>query len=145
MKKYFLSLYLLCFVATISVAQQNKTQWVVGNWKVEKLEFLHYDPLLKQATPEKKKQYEEELKALAQNSAFQFKNDGTYLIQFSGIQEVGKWKLNQYASKLIKEEKLPSGQFQKPDEVGIETLTKNTMVLLNDYPSGEIVRIFLKK
>jgi hypothetical protein len=140
----FLNL-ILFFLSFSSFAQQSKAQWVVGTWKIAKLEIPHYEQLIAKATPEKKKQYEDELKLIAQSGTFQFKADGTYYIQFSGNQESGKWKLNQYASKLIKEEKMPNGQFMKPDEIGIESLTKNTMILLNDYEAGEIIRLTLKK
>jgi len=147
MKKNNFILFSFIFLClTVSgFAQQAKNQWIVGTWKVAKLEIPHYEQLMAKATPEKKKQYEEELKLIAQSGSFQFKGDGTYFIQFSGSQEAGKWKLNQYASKLIKEEKMANGQFMKPEEIGIESLTKNTMILLNDYEGGEIIRLTLKK
>jgi len=136
---------ILFFLSFSASAQQAKNQWVVGTWKVVKLEIPHYEQLIAKATPEKKKQYEDELKLIAQSGSFQFKADGTYYIQFSGSQESGKWKLNQYASKLIKEEKMPNGQFMKPEEIGIESLTQKTMILLNDYEGGEIIRLTLRK
>ncbi|MCU0436783.1 MAG: hypothetical protein MUC49_02650 [Raineya sp.] len=133
------------FLSFSGFAQQSKNQWVVGTWKVAKLEIPHYEQLIAKATPEKKKQIEKEIDLIAQSGLFQFKADGTYYIQFSGNKEAGKWKLNQYASKLIKEEKMPNGQFMKPEEIGIESLSKNTMILLNDYEGGEIIRLTLKK
>ncbi len=144
MKKIFYTLHFI-FLTTFLYAQSPKAEWVRGNWKVAKLEIPHYEQILAKATPEKKKQVEEELKVLAQSGDFRFNADGTYFITFAGNKEQGKWQVNQYVSKIIKQEKLPDGSFQKPDEVGIELITKNTMILLNDYEGGEIIRITLKK
>ncbi|GAB4128797.1 MAG: hypothetical protein OHK0045_23460 [Raineya sp.] len=145
MKKIF-CIALFTFSIQFLCAQQiPKAEWVRGNWKVAKLEIPHYEQILARATPEKRKQVEEELKILAQSGDFRFNANGTYFITFAGNKEEGKWQVNQYVSKIIKQEKLPDGSFQKPDEVGIELLTKNTMVLLNDYEGGEIIRITLKK
>lgn len=133
------------FYGHLAWAQDNKTKWVVGNWKVEKIEMIHLEPIIAKASPEKKKQIEDELKLLAQSASLVFNADGTYTVIFSGIKEMGKWKLNTYASKIIKEQQNSDGSFQKPDEVGIEKLTPNTMVLLNDYETGEIIRMYLRK
>ncbi|PKQ70470.1 hypothetical protein [Raineya orbicola] len=126
-------------------AQNDKSFWVAGVWKVEKIEMIHLEPIIAKATPEKKKQIEDELKLMAQSASFEFNRNGNYSAVFSGAKEIGKWKLNAYASKLIKEQQNPDGSFQKPDEVGIEQLTKNSMVLLNDYETGEIIRMYLRK
>lgn len=147
MKKIVLTLHALLFALLLTPlqAQQNKQAWVIGNWKVAQLEIPHYEQLIAKANPEQKKKYQEELKSMAQSASFEFRKDGTYLISFTGITETGKWSVNQYASQMTKQEKAPDGQFKQPDQVGIEVLTKNTMVLLNDYESGEIFRITLKK
>ncbi|MCS6795147.1 MAG: hypothetical protein NZ516_04235 [Raineya sp.] len=139
-------IFVCCFFLPLGLlAQNDKTNWVSGSWKVEKIEMIHLEPIIAKATPEKKKQIEDELKMLAQTASFEFNKNGTYTAIFSGAKETGKWKLNAYASKIIKEQQNPDGTFQKPDEVGIESLTKNTMVLLNDYETGEIIRMFLRK
>jgi len=145
MKKIFWTLLFYTFFVGVLFAQTRRPEWVRGNWKVAKLEIPHYEQILARATPEKRKQVEEELKILAQSGDFRFNANGTYFITFAGNKEEGKWQVNQYVSKIIKQEKLPDGSFQKPEEVGIEQLTKNTMVLLNDYEGGEIIRITLRK
>lgn len=143
------TILLFCFVGLfyghLSWAQNGKTAWVIGSWKVDKIEMIHLEPIIAKASPAKKKQIEDELKLLAQSASLVFNADGTYTVIFSGIKEMGKWKLNTYASKIIKEQQNSDGSFQKPDEVGIEKLTPNTMVLLNDYETGEIIRMYLRK
>ncbi len=126
-------------------AQNDKSVWVAGVWKVEKIEMIHLEPIIAKASPEKKKQIEDELKLMAQSASFEFHRSGNYTAIFSGVKENGKWKLNAYASKLIKEQQNPDGSFQQPEEVGIEQLSKNSMILLNDYETGEIIRMYLRK
>jgi hypothetical protein len=124
---------------------QDKSRQVIGKWRVTKLEIPSYEQQIQQATPEQKEQFKKELELMMRYSSFEFKQDGSYQIVFAGQEEKGKWKLNPYGSKLIVEKQNTDGTWDKPSEIAIEALARNNMILLNDYDSGEVVRISLSK
>jgi hypothetical protein len=143
--KYLLLVTLSIGFTNLMAQNEEKVKWLAGSWKVVRLEIPSYEAQMKAANPEQKAKYKAELQKMMKFSFFEFKPDGSYQIIFSGNQEKGKWKFNQYASKLIVQKSLENGMYEAPNEIGIEYFVKNQLILLNDYESGEIIRMTLQK
>ncbi len=145
---YFPALFLM-FLMFISLqtqlqAQQNdKKNIVSGKWKVKKIEIPSMEQKIASASATDKEKFKAEMLMAAKKSSFEFDKNGNYRIFFNGNYEAGEWKVNDYGSKLFVKKALGNGSLDKEDQIGIEQLSKNTMVLLNDYETGEIVRITL--
>ena len=144
-KKYFFSFFLMLFLMSVSLqAQQNdKKNIIYGKWKVKKIEIPSMEQKIATASATDKEKFKAEMLMAAKKSSFEFDKNGNYRIFFNGNYEAGEWKVNDYGSKLFVKKALGNGSLDKEDQIGIEQLSKSTMVLLNDYETGEIVRITL--
>ena len=142
----FLTFFLMFFMSISLQAQQNdKKSIILGKWKVKKIEIPSIEQKIATASATDKEKFRAEMLMAAKKSSFEFDKDGNYRIFFNGNYEAGEWKMNEYGSKLFVKKSLGNGSLDKEDQIGIEQLSKNTMVLLNDYETGEIVRITLYK
>ena len=141
---YFFTFFFLFFLSISLQAQQNdKKNIISGRWKVKKIEIPSMEQKIATASAPDKEKFKAEMLMAAKKSSFEFDKNGNYRIFFNGNYESGEWKVNDYGSKLFVKKALGNGSLDKEDQIGIEQLSKNTMVLLNDYETGEIVRITL--
>ncbi len=141
---YFIAFFLMFFLSISLQAQQNdKKNIIAGKWKVKKIEIPSMEQKIASASATDKEKFKAEMLMAAKKSSFEFDKNGNYRIFFNGNYEAGEWKVNEYGSKLFVKKALGNGSLDKEDQIGIEQLSKNTMVLLNDYETGEIVRITL--
>jgi len=143
-----MSLLLLsaCFLSMplFTMAQKRTDSPIAGQWQLVALEIPTYEELIRNASPEQKQQYRNEVLTLIRYSSFEFRPDGTYSIYFAGNREEGTWRLDPSLSKLWIRRKEADGSYAEETFIAIEKLEKNEMVLLNDYESGEIIRMKLK-
>ncbi|WP_038031274.1 hypothetical protein [Thermonema rossianum] len=146
MKKHFYALLscVLLYMSHAAVAQKKADSLIAGQWQLVALEIPTYEELIRNAPPEQKQQYRNEIATLIRYSSFEFRPDGTYAIYFAGSREEGTWRLDPSLSKLWIRRKEADGSFAEETFIAIERLEKNEMVLLNDYESGEIIRMKLK-
>lgn len=135
---------LLLHISHITTAQKKADSPIAGQWQLVALEIPTYEELIRNAPPEQKQQYRNELATLIRYSSFEFRPDGTYSIYFAGNREEGTWRLDSSLKKLWIRRKEADGSYAEETFIAIESLEKNEMVLLNDYESGEIIRMKLK-
>lgn len=137
--------YILISLSSLSLQAQHKAQpSVAGIWELVALEIPTYEELMRQASPEQKQQYRKEIATLIRFSSFEFRKDGTYSIYFAGSREEGKWRLDTNQQRLWIQRKEVDGSLAPETFIAIEKLDANEMILLNDYETGEIIRMRLK-
>ncbi|MEM9981935.1 MAG: hypothetical protein AAF734_05525, partial [Bacteroidota bacterium] len=123
----------------------DKKQYLIGNWKLTKLEIPTMEQAIQQATPNERAQLKQELATMMRYAFFEFKADGTYHIIFGGDDEKGKWRLNPYGSKLYIQRRTAEGTYEEEDQIGVEVLEKKSLIILNEYDTGEVIRMALVK
>lgn len=146
MKKY--SIPLICLIILISATaflapQVDKRKLIIQKWKVNSLEFPAYAKALETASPEQRKEFESKIDEMVKDSYFHFKKDSTYEISMSGTLEKGKWKLNPAQDKLLVKSILEDGTQTEEQQINIEELTEKRLVLINNFESGEIIKVVL--